>query len=275
MSRYNGCGWRALPRLRRRLPHADAPVVIPRRGPREPARILLQWLRLMALVKFVWADEYLHLVTAFRACWYCGRYGGGKTYLAFLTASWLLANGYVETVVSNVPSCISSPVPSALDSAAIVLDESWQYISTRRDVLDYAAFLRKFDLYLLLPSVFPVHRRLSFLKVQRVINGYNFGVPLWIYRWDLSMSSIHERGYFGVLYPHRAYGMYDTLFVPGHDAGISDALRRRAQLAGYSYSRRDDERGDDVTDEIESVADDMSLAADSLVHFVNFVRKKK
>lgn len=124
-------------------------------------------------------------------------------------------------------------------SSAIVLDESWIYIEGRKDVYDYAGFVRKFNHYLLLPSVFPVHARLSYFSVQRVFNAYTLGVPLWWYRWNLRSKDVKENGYFGIWNPKAIFGHYPTDFVAGDDGGISDALAEVSRRAGYKGTRRE------------------------------------
>ena len=182
---------------------------------------------------FLGANEFLEILSAFRVCKISGRYGGGKTALAVMLASWLLASGKVNTIVSNVPTVFNSPVVTPLYNAAIILDESWQYLESRQDVLSYAAFLRKFNHFLILPTVFPIHRRLDFLDVQRVFNAYSVGFPLWVYRWALSMGKVREVGYFSVWKPTAVFGLFDTEYVPGDDGGISDALVGTSEKRGF------------------------------------------
>ena len=104
-------------------------------------------------------------------------------------------------------------------------------------MLDYAGFVRKFEHFLLLPSVFPVHNRLSFFTVQRVFNGYTIGLPCWFYRWGIRDKSVKEFGYFGLWHPKAVFGHYPTKFVAGSDGGISDALSETSKKAGYVGTR--------------------------------------
>lgn len=119
-------------------------------------------------VSFFAANDFLEIFSAFRVVKISGRYGGGKTALGVMLGAWLQASGKVDRFVSNVPNVFSSPIVTPLFNSAIMLDESWQYLETREDVLAYAAFLRKFNHYLILPTVFPIHSRLNFFSVQRL-----------------------------------------------------------------------------------------------------------
>lgn len=174
---------------------------------------------------------------SFRVCWQRGRFGGGKTSLAVMMAARLLAEGRVNTAVSNIPLTFAVRPVAPLDHSAILLDESWVYLETRKDVYDYAAFVRKFEHYLLLPSVFPVHNRLSFFFVQRVFNAYTIGLPLWWYRWGLRDKDVKEYGYFGIWNPSCIFGHYPTKFVAGDDGGISEVIAETSKKAGFKGTR--------------------------------------
>lgn len=173
----------------------------------------------------------------FRVCWLRGRYGGGKTALAVVMLAKLLAERHVEKVVSNIPMTFSLPPSMPLLNAGILLDEAWIYLEGRRDVYDYAAFVRKFNHYLLLPSVFPVHNRLSFFFVQRVFNAYTLGLPFWVYEWGIRDKVVKEKGYFVLWRPSSVFGHYRTDFVPGDDGGISDAIVSTAKYHGFAGVR--------------------------------------
>lgn len=185
-------------------------------------------------LSFVGADEFLGMLHAFRICWLSGRFGGGKTSLAVMLAAKLLADGKVERVVSNFDTSLSVKADGPLYNAAIMLDESWIYLDDRSSVTEYAAFVRKFNHYLILPSVWPPHNRFTFLSVQRVFNAYVVGVPAWFYRWQLGMRTVKEKGYFAVFNPSAVFGHYDTEFVPVDDGGISDAISQTAKSKGFS-----------------------------------------
>lgn len=176
--------------------------------------------------------------TAFRLCWLRGRFGGGKTALAVIMLARLLAEGRVSSVVSNIPLSFSSVPVSPLRDAGILLDESWIYLESRRDVVDYAGFVRKFNHYLLLPSVFPIHNRLSFFYCQRIFNGYTIGLPFWAYEWGIRDKVVKEKGVFLLWRPSAVFGHYPTEYVAGDDGGISDVVTQTAKYAGYVGTRR-------------------------------------
>ena len=106
------------------------------------------------MIKFIMAEDFFSMLVFFRVLYLEGRPGAGKTYLSVLLSAYLLSGGYVKRVVSNVPISWGEKAIAPLTDACIILDESWMYINSRSDVMDYAGFVRKFNHYLLLPSVY-------------------------------------------------------------------------------------------------------------------------
>ncbi len=169
--------------------------------------------------------DFLPMLLNVRVLWLAGRYGGGKTALASILAAWLWWRGYVKNVVANYPLKFADPNPRPpLTESAIVLDEAWQFARDSQAVFRYAGFMRKLGNFLLLPSVFPPHPRLSFFWTERVFNAYIVAIPAWIFRWNLQRLSHRERGYFAVLNPHAIFEMYDSWSIDTSDGAIADLL---------------------------------------------------
>ena len=175
------------------------------------------------MYRFLLAGNFLRYVQFFRSCWIAGRYGGGKTSLAFIIGDYLRECSSVDLLVSNCPSTLCDDLSACndLSNACIVLDESWIFLESWRAVKCYAAFLRKKNIILLLPSVFPVHAKLRYLTVQRVFNAYGMGVPIWVYEWRLWLGMVREKGYFMLWNPAWIFGQFDTSFVVCDDAVLS------------------------------------------------------
>lgn len=169
--------------------------------------------------------EFSNILLNFRILWLSGRFGGGKTTTAVILAAWLWWRGFVEDVVANFPCRIANPDPHPpLRSTAIVVDEAWQFARDSRAIERYAAFLRKLNNYLLLPSVFPLNARFQSFWVERVFNAYVIGLPLWLFRWTLSRPSYRERGLFAILNPHNAFPLFDSYAITASDGRIADLL---------------------------------------------------
>lgn len=177
---------------------------------------------------FLFADDFLAMLLVYRALWVQGRYGGGKTSLAVILSAWLLSKGHVKTVRTNFPSVLSTQVDDfeLLYDAALIVDETNVFISDRKAATGYANFLRKTNYFLLMPSVMPPHIKLTSFSVQRIFNGYIYGLPIWVYNWSIRFGNIKEKGYFAILYPDAVFGAYDTGAIPFSDGGIADGIER-------------------------------------------------
>lgn len=179
---------------------------------------------------FLAGDEFLRTLVGLRVLWLAGRFGGGKTLLSFALSSWLYKNGYINTVYSNIPSPICEPVTddTRFYKSALVLDEAWVLLDAREYAKNVSrtigAFLRKYQLYLLLPSVFPVDKRFRALWCQRVFNGMTVGVPLWVYAWRCDMGVMSDKGWFALVRPQQFFGSYDTMATPTTDGGMLKAM---------------------------------------------------
>jgi hypothetical protein len=191
---------------------------------------------------FMSGGEFWAMVLAYRILWLHGRFGGGKTSLAAILAARLMAEGYTDKTWSNIPMTFATTPAPPYNHVGIVLDEAWLYLETRNDVKDYAAFVRKFEHFLFLPGIFPVHARLSFFRVCRVFNGYTLGFPFWWYTWHIKSGDVKESGHFGIWNPKSIFGHYPTGFVPGTDGGIGDEIVKGAKAAGYVGSRSEQKR---------------------------------
>lgn len=226
----------------------------------------------MVVSRLVGGDSFLAILTAYRSLWLAGRFGGGKTALATWLAGYLAAAGLVRRVHTNYPCAWSTPPAVPVRDAVCVIDESWLFVDSWRRVRGYAAFSRKLNTYLLLPSVFPPHHRLRFLSVQRALNGYSFGLPFWVYRWMLGLGSVREKGYFAWLYPHRIFAEFDTAYIPADDGGILDALT--ATMAGFDIA---DAGGEGVfsSGELEAVLADTAATFESAAESISRTARRR
>jgi len=183
-----------------------------------------QYLKQKNKLVFLGASTFLDVFTFTQTLYIGGRPGGGKTHLAVTLAAWLQVNGYVDSIISNIPMAIRVPVSVPVFRQAIILDESWIYLSDKTSVFRYAGFVRKDECYLLLPAVYPVHRLLMRFTVERVFNCYSVGVPAWLYQWRYDRLSAKEKGLFLVYHPDVMFGVFDTKAKPKSDGGIVKAI---------------------------------------------------
>ena len=218
---------------------------------------------------FVGGQLFWDMFLAYRVAWIMGRYGAGKTSLAVLMSARLLAEKRVKRIVSNIPIDFAEIIPPGqslvpLFDSGILLDEAWIHVESRQAVFDYAAFIRKFNHFLLLPSVFPIHPRLSYFFVQRVYNAYTIGFPFWFYKWNISNKGIKEHGYFAISNPTAIFGHYPSDFVPGDDGGISESVTKTAISQGFKGTKKQQSKtksnaSDDTPEELFETMEDTAM----------------
>ncbi len=179
------------------------------------------------------SDVFIHNLKVFRSCWFRGRYGGGKTLLSVALAD-LLHKKHDYNVFANIPVHVDGVIPemALCDGTSprcdegckmgyqkyhtvVVYDEAWMALglgmTSMKAIAAYLAYLRKFDLIMLLPSVQPMARNSYMLWCERKMNLGTMGIPYWAYEWGLPRKSAKDSGgSFGFLLPNAYFGKYDT-----------------------------------------------------------------
>ena len=192
--------------------------------------------------RLVGAAVFLQTLRNYRFLWLGGRFGGGKTSLAVFLSYFILRMGWADFVVSNIP--IAWGVPPVLyrrytpDDAVLLLDEGGLFMKFSGDFERVGAFMRKLNMYALLPSVIPPAGIFRMFQVQRVINFYTIGIPMWWYQWRLSIGAVTSNGSFGWLYPSAVFGYFDTLATPTSDLGVSQWVEEYTRRVGKEYAEQ-------------------------------------
>jgi hypothetical protein len=188
-----------------------------------------------SVMPFLNGSPFFGTLNNYRVLTIDGRYGGGKTALAFRAAYELCTNYGYRYILSNCrsvwtdsPSSVqlrnnAAGKPQYLD-AVIILDEGGLFLKLSRDTDDYLAFLRKANVVLILPSVSEVARSLRSLTIQRVFNGQTLGLPAWVYTFLVSKGHIREKTSLVWWRPSEIFGIYDTDASPTDDGGLGDFL---------------------------------------------------
>lgn len=222
--------------------------------------------------QFLLGQAFLDTFVFTQTVYIGGRPGGGKTHLAYVLGCWLLVNNYVDGVISNIPMNIRKPVKVPVFRQAIILDESWIYLSDRGSVFRYAGFVRKDEDYLILPAVYPVHRLLMRFTVERVFNAFSIGLPAWVYGWRLDRLSVKEKGHFIVYHPELCFGCFDTKAKPRTDGGIVKAI---AETSGNLLEEQDkeEEEDDKIKEALEDVLDGVDESSKSIEDAVVKIKK--
>lgn len=174
----------------------------------------------------------------YRMIWIRGRFGGGKTALAVSIAQWLCAAGYARFIASNIKLEVGKEVHSTsaaqlrrydcngpiFKDTVILMDESWLHLgkgTSRKQVVDWLAFMRKGNNFLIMPSVLPLISDVTTLQAERVFNGMVIGLPVWMYRWQLGdYRKGGDRGVHWFRNPSSVFGLYSTKEIPSEDFTI-------------------------------------------------------
>lgn len=185
---------------------------------------------------------FLHTLRNYRIAWIGGRYGGGKSAVSVRLGIEFLERGWVEHIIGNFP-CVAFDSwrdMGELRDAFIILDEAGAWMK-EKDFEDTVAFLRKRNLYLVLPSVMPPPIKARALNIQRTINFEIIGIPVWRYQMSLSYMNVFEQAALYWWKPREIFGLYDTADVATNSRGIVRYVR---QAFYASRNERDDD--DDI-----------------------------
>lgn len=218
------------------------------------------------------AQNFLGLVRSYRVCWFGGRYGGGKTALAVRTAYELLNGGHADYLLSNL-SCVwaDSPEdvvvrdPHYLDTV-LLMDEAGLFLKSAQDADSMLAFMRKYNTYLLLPSVRRPARTVTDLQVWRTMNLEVIGIPCWVYQYFLKNAGIKQEERFYWWRPSEIFGVYDTEDTPLDESDIGDFLEEHlSRYAGKKRKQTNEVSGvETVGGEIEYLLEEAREIAESI-----------
>jgi hypothetical protein len=170
---------------------------------------------------FIGAETFFRLVRNFRTCWFRGRYGCGKTALSVATALRMLDSGVSDCCVSNIPLAFGEQqLPPVPWRATILMDEGGLFWKTGRAFEMVAAFLRKQELIVLIPSITPPSLQFRTLYVRRVFSSAAMtGLNLWLYEWTIAEAGEITKGKFWWTFP-KIFRYYDTNYSPLGDEKI-------------------------------------------------------
>lgn len=185
------------------------------------------------------AGRFLDLVDAYRLVYIAGRFGGGKTSLAFKIAEFYLQRGY--RLLSNVRSVWNdTDFPEGRFGerrCVVILDEGGQFVRDNSDLRALAAYVRKMDLVMIIPSFFEPPRAFQVLRVWPWFGFRHVRVPVVVYRYRLGWwAGFKESGWFVWVWPNEIFGVYSTL-DPADDR-VYDVLAGWSQRYRERYGRR-------------------------------------
>lgn len=189
-------------------------------------------------------DEIYNVIQAYRLVWISGRFGGGKTSLAFYLSKYWLDKGY--RLVTNGASVWSDELDNVrLDSenklhCVFLLDEGGLDFKANRQIEAIASYARKMDCIYLIPSYSEPCRPARVVTIQAVFTLQSIGLPIIFYKWRVLLAEQKTGGMFAWMFPSEVYGVYSTL-DPGAECSeiIGWAIERKNEfLKAYGRQRK-------------------------------------
>lgn len=186
-------------------------------------------------------------VRGFRMVWYPGRFGAGKSAIAFRIA-YELAINYGYKIISN-QECVWNEINPpdwkydehgnmTLGLIAVV-DEGGLWVQDEVEAMEYLAFAGKMDLIVGLPSITEPCDIFSSLTIQPMYNFRSIGVPYNVYEWRVSQQKAKFRGGFAWAGMEEIYGTYSTLNPSSDPRGILHYLREKVtEYKKYYFDRQ-------------------------------------
>lgn len=180
-------------------------------------------------------DNHIRNIHAFRTVYYDGRNGGGKTLLAVRDAYEILNRGWARYCVSNIPLVFADNIEDIVPregaggyslDVVCILDEAGQYIDIGSEAKKYMRFLRKANIFLLMPSLDDVATILQRYVVERQFNAQVLGVNAYVYQTFIRRRAGNDKEKFILRRPTEVYGLYDTDARPVDDMGIAEWLQK-------------------------------------------------
>lgn len=214
------------------------------------------------------AGTFISVVNNYRLLWIAGRFGGGKTSLAFMMAQEWLKKGY--RLVTN-GRCIWSDKLDDLEfvdefghlKLIVVLDEGGLEFKGTRQVEAIASYAAKMDVIYILPSFWPPVRSAQVVIAQPLFGFTRIGVPLIIYKWRVKLGGFDDGGYFGWWLPSEIYGVYSRQDPGDLAEDIIDFLVEKAEKFRGLYGRKNRLRQVEVSSE-DLIADAASTFAGAI-----------
>lgn len=212
------------------------------------------------------ADVFIATCQSYRLVWISGRFGGGKTSLAYRISIPFLDKGYRlitnnQSVWSDQPEDVKLGENNHLHSV-VILDEGGLWFKSSKQIEMIASYAAKMDVIYLLPSFWPPTRSAQVLVVQPIFNLKSAGLPVIVYKWKVKLGSFSDGGTFFWLNPEEIYGIYSRQDPGDSGADIVQWLIERTEQFRSRYGRTDSIPEMEVT-ELDRLEDAVSTMAES------------
>lgn len=188
------------------------------------------------------AGTFISVVNNYRLLWVSGRFGGGKTSLAFKLAETWLEQGY--RLLTN-GRCVWADKAEEIDfvdefghlKTIVVLDEGGLEFKASKQVEMIAAYAAKMDIIFILPSFWAPVRTAQVVTCQPVFGFQMIGLPLIVYKWKVKLGGFEDGGMFFWWRPAEIYGVYSRQDPGDIAADIIDLLVAKAEAFRARYGR--------------------------------------
>lgn len=210
----------------------------------------------------------LQMIKAYRLIWISGRFGGGKTSLAFEIARNYAEDGY--KIVTNSKSIWAENIQDhGIDenghlNSVVILDEGGIVFKRNTQAEQIAAYANKMDIIFLIPSFWPPARKFRVLELQPIWNLTGIGIPYIQYQWRVSVGGFKDEGSFGWLFPQNIYGVYSR----------QDPGGKTDQIVDFLIREKDKFRAMHGADKIRKVGDDTMAGAQLFSDSVDAMEEK-
>jgi hypothetical protein len=221
---------------------------------------------------FIYSAGFEQLVGAYRLLWIRGKFGSGKTAVAFKIAEHFLKRGY--RLVTNTPSVWNDGLveinQEGLLHAVIIVDEAGLGLKVKQQLEAMAAYARKMDAIYIFPSFFPPTRSAQVVTLQPLFSLMQIGLPLSVLEWRVNMGGFKDKGFFLWAFPSETWGVYDTSAPEG---AIDEIINHLAEQVQKFRTQKGVARSDELSalgtgfSQVDAFADSvdaLSEAVDSL-----------
>lgn len=221
------------------------------------------------------AERVYALAEAYRLVWIGGRFGGGKTSLAFKLAEHWLRKGYklaanVKSVWNDPPSSITPDDFGKLRLVTII-DEGGTFMKSTAQVEAIAAYAAKMDVIYILPSFYPPPRRWQVLNIYVWFTLKHVGIPITFYKYLVKAGAFKDTGTFAWWRPSEIWGVYSRQ-DPG-DPEILDWLSQHVERFQALHGRQSVWKMPETS--LSSIATELGEVIDEFAEVVQTTKRRR
>jgi hypothetical protein len=191
-------------------------------------------------------ERVLGILESYRLCWIGGRFGGGKTSLAFRLAQPFLERGYrlltnIRTVWADSPDDIDFVDEFGHLRLVVIMDEGGLWLKRNAQVEAMAAYAAKMDVFYIVSSYFPPASYFRIFKIKVLYGFRHIRIPVVFYRWSLrDVEGFADKGLLIWWNPGEVYGVYSRQDPAADGNEIVDFMAQKVEefRSRYDRSRR-------------------------------------